>query len=396
MSEMTFDVLIIGAGAAGLMAAATAVKKGQKVALIDHNKTPGKKILISGGGRCNFTNIHEGPHFYQSNGKNFFKKPLASYRPQHFIDLVKKHRIPFYEKTLGQLFCKKSSSDILELLLKECAFEKGEGVHKFFGQKNLSVLYVDGLFEVKNELSLFRAQKLIIATGGLSLPSIGASDWGHRVAKQFGHTVIEPRPVLVPFTSQTITKFNLRGQSLKASVKVGKNTVSEDVLFTHKGLSGPAILKASLFWKKGEKVTINWIPDTIEEELKKSLFQPGNKTTFGSLLKEKLPKKCLEAFLNYLGLTSDKKIQEASKKERQKVLEVLLRYTFIPDGTEGYRKAEATAGGVETKEVSPQTMESRLQKGLYFAGEVLDVTGQLGGYNFQWAWASGTIAGQGL
>ncbi|MEC7181887.1 MAG: FAD-dependent oxidoreductase, partial [Bdellovibrionota bacterium] len=209
MSEMSFDVLIVGAGAAGLMAAATAVKRGQKVALIDHNKVPGKKILISGGGRCNFTNLHEGPHFYQSSGKNFFKKPLASYRPKHFIELVKKHRVPFHEKTLGQLFCKKSSSNILELLLKECNFETGEGIYKFFGQKNLSVSCVEGFYEVKNEHSLFRAQKLIIATGGLSLPSIGASDWGHRVAKQFGHTLVEPRPVLVPFTSLTITKLNL-------------------------------------------------------------------------------------------------------------------------------------------------------------------------------------------
>mgnify|MGYP001312713988 CR=1 FL=1 len=394
MSEMSFDVLIVGAGAAGLMAAATAVKRGQKVALIDHNKVPGKKILISGGGRCNFTNLHEGPHFYQSNGKNFFKKPLASYRPKHFIELVKKHRVPFYEKTLGQLFCKKSSSNILELLLKECNLETGESVYKFFGQKNLSVSYVEGFYEVKNEHSLFRAQKLIIATGGLSLPSIGASDWGHRVAKQFGHTLVEPRPVLVPFTSLTITKLNLRGQSLKASVKVGKKVVSEDVLFTHKGLSGPAILKASLFWKAGDKVSINWIPEVIEDELKQSFFQSGTQATFGSLLKERLPKKCLEAFLKSIGLTPNRKVIETSKKERQKVLEMLFRYTFTPDGTEGFRKAEATAGGVETKEICPHTMESHLQKGLYFVGEVLDVTGQLGGHNFQWAWASGTVAGQ--
>ena len=394
MNEMTFDVLIVGAGAAGLMAAATAAKRGQKVALIDHNKTPGKKILISGGGRCNFTNIHEGPHFYQSNGKNFFKKPLASYKPHDFIDLVKKHRVPFYEKTLGQLFCKTSSSHILELLLKECAASKDESVHQFFGQKNLSVSFNGDFYEVKNEQALFRAPKLIVATGGLSLPSIGASDWGHRVAKQFGHTLIEPRPVLVPFKSQAVTQLNLRGQSLKASVKVGKKVVLEEVLFTHKGLSGPAILKASLFWKAGDKVTINWVPNIEEEELKKSLFQPGNHMTFGSLLKENLPKKCLEAFLKNTNLTADKRVQETSKKERQKVLEILFRYSFIPDGTEGFRKAEATAGGVETKEVSPQTMESQIQKGLYFIGEVLDVTGQLGGYNFQWAWASGTVAGK--
>ena len=219
MSDLTFDVLIVGAGAAGLMAAATAGQRGQKVALLDHNKTPGKKILISGGGRCNFTNIHEGPDFYQSTRKHFSKKPLLNYRPHHFIELVKQHRIPFYEKTLGQLFCKKSSSDILQLLLKECSKAKGDGVYQFYGKKNLSVSYQDGVYEVKNEYSSFIAPKLIIATGGLSLPSIGASDWGHRVAKQFGHTLIESRPVLVPFTSQTITKLNLYEHPLAYSKK---------------------------------------------------------------------------------------------------------------------------------------------------------------------------------
>ena len=210
-------------------------------------------------------------------------------------------------KRLLVSFFVKKARQIFSNCFSKSAISNRRGLYKFFGQKNLSVSYIKGFYEVKNDRSLFRARKLIVATGGLSLPSIGASDWGHRVAKQFGHTLVEPRPVLVPFTSLTITKLNLRGQSLKASVKVGKKVVSEDVLFTHKGLSGPAILKASLFWKAGEKVSINWIPDILEDELKQSLLQPGNQATFSSVLKERLPKKCLEAFLKSMGITSNKR-----------------------------------------------------------------------------------------
>ena len=386
LASSNYDAVIIGAGAAGLMCAATAGKSNKKVALIDHNKTPGKKILISGGGRCNFTNIKTGHEYYQSENKHFFKSALKNYTPDDFIELVKSYDIEFYEKTLGQLFCRKSASEILNLLIKEC--QKAQ-VEMIYGEKNISVEHDGTMFKISNENITLMTPKVVIATGGLSIPQIGASDFGHKVAKKFGHKIIPTRPALVPFKSQGFS--HLAGVSILAEIKTNKKVYKENILFTHKGLSGPAILKASLFWKSGETLLINWVPDQSLEQIMKN-----ESLTLGALFKNYLPKKLSDTFLDQHNLSSQQRISEISKKNRQKLLETIHRFKITPLGTEGFNKAEVTAGGVDTSFVCSQSMESKLRKGLYFIGEVLDVTGQLGGYNFQWAWASGSLAGKNI
>ena len=384
---MKYDALIIGAGAAGLMCAATAARQGKKVGLLDHNKTPGRKILISGGGRCNFTNINTGFEHYQSENKHFFKSALKQYTPQDFIELVRKYGVDYYEKTLGQLFCKNSASEILNLLVKEC--QKGK-VDMIYGEKNLSVKHDGASFQVYNETLSLSSPKVVMATGGLSIPQIGASDFGHIVAKQFGHKIIPIRPALVPFKLTGLS--SLAGISTLAEITVNKRTYRENILITHKGLSGPAILKASLFWKAGDPLLINWVPETNLRDI----FEKGGPLTLGAALKDFLPKKLADHFLFQHGLHSKQKIAEVSKKNRQNLLNSIHTFRFSPKGTEGFNKAEVTAGGIDTQYVCSQTMESKLKKGLFFIGEVLDVTGQLGGHNFQWAWASGTLAGKSL
>ncbi|MEE2743587.1 MAG: NAD(P)/FAD-dependent oxidoreductase [Bdellovibrionota bacterium] len=386
MASSNYDAVIIGAGAAGLMCAATAGKSNKKVALIDHNKTPGKKILISGGGRCNFTNIKTGHEYYQSENKHFFKSALKNYTPDDFIELVKSYDIEFYEKTLGQLFCRKSASEILNLLIKEC--QKAQ-VEMIYGEKNISVEHDGTMFKISNENITLMTPKVVIATGGLSIPQIGASDFGHKVAKKFGHKIIPTRPALVPFKSQGFS--HLAGVSTLAEIKINKKVYKENILFTHKGFSGPAILKASLFWKSGETLLINWVPDQNLEQIMKN-----ESLTLGALFKNNLPKKLSDSFLDQHNLSSQQRISEISKKNRLKLLETIHRFKLTPLGTEGFNKAEVTAGGVDTSFVCSQSMESKLRKGLYFIGEVLDVTGQLGGYNFQWAWASGSLAGKSI
>ncbi len=386
LASSNYDAVIIGAGAAGLMCAATAGKSNKKVALIDHNKTPGKKILISGGGRCNFTNIKTGHEYYQSENKHFFKSALKNYTPDDFIKLVKSYDIEFYEKTLGQLFCRKSASEILNLLIKEC--QKTQ-VEMIYGEKNISVEHDGTMFKISNENITLMTPKVVIATGGLSIPQIGASDFGHKVAKKFGHKIIPTRPALVPFKSQGFS--HLAGVSILAEIKTNKKVYKENILFTHKGLSGPAILKASLFWKSGETLLINWVPDQSLEQIMKN-----ESLTLGALFKNYLPKKLSDTFLDQHNLSPQQRISEISKKNRQKLLETIHRFKITPLGTEGFNKAEVTAGGVDTSFVCSQSMESKLRKGLYFIGEVLDVTGQLGGYNFQWAWASGSLAGKNI
>ncbi|MBK24823.1 MAG: aminoacetone oxidase family FAD-binding enzyme [Halobacteriovorax sp.] len=374
---MNYDVVVLGAGAAGLMAAATAGKRGKKVLLLEHNKSAGKKILISGGGRANFTNLKVTPNDYICSQRNFHKYALKEYREKDFIELVKSYHIKFFEKKLGQLFCEVSAKELLSMLLKEC--EKA-GVEIVYGASGIEV---SEQYKIRWKENSVDTEKLIIATGGLSVPTIGATDFGQTLAKKYGHKIIPMRPALVGLKVNGTSE--LSGLSQVAEVKVGKFKIIEDVLLTHKGLSGPAILKSSLHWEKGEELKINWLPDENLDEL---LTQ--SKKTISQVLHSKLPNRLLD----FLVPENKKPLNEMPKKEINKAKERLRNFEVLPTGTEGYRKAEVTAGGVDTSDINQKTMESTISPGLYFIGEVLDVTGQLGGYNFQWAWSSGVIAGR--
>jgi len=374
---MNYDVVVLGAGAAGLMAAATAGKRGKKVLLLEHNKSAGKKILISGGGRANFTNLKVTPNDYVCSQRNFHKYALKEYREQDFIELVKSYHIKFFEKKLGQLFCEVSAKELLSMLLKEC--EKA-GVEIVYGASGIEV---SEQYKIRWKENSVDTEKLIIATGGLSVPTIGATDFGQTLAKKYGHKIIPMRPALVGLKVNGTSE--LSGLSQVAEVKVGKFKIIEDVLLTHKGLSGPAILKSSLYWERGEELKINWLP---EENLDELLTQ--SKKTISQVLHSKLPNRLLD----FLVPENKKPLNEMPKKEINKAKERLRNFEVLPTGTEGYRKAEVTAGGVDTSDINQKTMESTISPGLFFIGEVLDVTGQLGGYNFQWAWSSGVIAGR--
>jgi len=381
MENIETDIVIIGAGAAGLMCASI-IGEDKNVYVLEHNKTPGKKILISGGGRCNFTNIHSSFDDFVSSNPHFFKSALSSYSPHDFVELVEKYKIPYFEKKLGQLFCKNSAKDVLYALVSEC--EKA-GVNFRYCEKDLKVSYYDGFFLIQNDHVLIKAPNLVIATGGLSIPSIGASDIGYRIAKQFGHKIIATRPALVPFKDDHFE--GLSGISAIVEIKTGRYSIKEDILITHRGLSGPAVLKASLHWNSGDKVIINWLPELDLEKL----IYANKKQNIVTLLSHHLPKRLAQHFGAKLGTALD-----TSKKDIESLIEQVTRFEFIPQGTEGLKKAEVTVGGVDTSKISSKTMESNLSPGLYFIGEVLDVTGQLGGHNFQWAWASGKAAGKAL
>jgi len=383
-----YDVIIIGAGAAGLMSAAHATKRGRTALLIESNKSPGRKIIISGGGRCNFTNMEVDSSFYVSQNKHFVKSALKQYTNWDFIDLVCQHNIKYHEKTLGQLFCNGMSKDILGMLLKEI----GPSAEILCDERVSEVISNDG-YEIKTNRGLYKAKSLIVASGGLSMPKMGASDIGYKIARQFGHKTIETNPALVPFTADEDLKkefSSISGVSVLANVSSGEKSFMENILFTHRGLSGPAILKASLYWSHHEKVKINFMPQAdIAEILKKN----GKKILLNSL-KEFLPARFIETWVGQIPRVLGKKGAEISKKDIEDLREILHEYEFTPAGTEGYRKAEVTRGGVSTDQVSSKTMESKLSPGLFFVGEILDVTGLLGGYNFQWAWSSGYVAAQ--
>ena len=382
----TYDVIIIGAGAAGLMAASRASSQEKSVLVIESNRTAGRKIIISGGGRCNFTNTDvESSHFLSEN-EHFVKSSLKQYSNWDFIDLVANADIKYHEKSLGQLFCDSSAKDILELLLKNI----DKTVDFKYGQKVLEVSKDDG-FKVKTTKDTFAAKSVIVATGGLSIPTMGASPIGHRIAKDFGHKLIETSPALVPFTLSGVLKDKtsaLSGVSLATKVQVNGQVFSENLLFTHRGLSGPAILKASLFWYPTNEVVINLLPSESLDDILKY----NGKKKLKSVLKKFLPERFLDVwFENIVNL--DKNCAEFSRKDINLIDSLLHNWKFVPAGTEGYRKAEVTRGGVSTEQVSSKTMESMIVPGLFFVGEVLDVTGLLGGYNFQWAWSSGFVAG---
>lgn len=387
------DVIIIGAGAAGLMCAIEAGKRQRKVIVLDHANKPGKKILMSGGGRCNFTNTHTSPDHFISHNTHFCKSALSRYTPSHFIDLVKQYQIPFHEKTLGQLFCDNKSKDILALLLKECELA-GVEIRLNTDVQQIEKL-TDHHFKIKSTRGDFHCQSLVIASGGLSIPSMGASPFGYKVAEQFGINIWPTRAGLVPLTLHLQEKEKislLSGVSVDCLVSYQDIHFRENILFTHRGLSGPAILQISSYWEAGEEIMINLLPDLDLLDFLKIQKKQLVQKQLNSILALHLPKRVIETFIDPLIAT--KKLQNLSDDEIEQVAKKINAWQLKPNGTEGYRTAEVTLGGVDCDAISSKTMETNSVPGLYFIGEVLDVTGWLGGFNFQWAWASGWAAGQ--
>ncbi len=401
-----FDAVIVGAGAAGLFCAGQAARRGVKVLLIDHSPKVAEKIRISGGGRCNFTNTDTGPQHFLSDNPHFCRSALARFTPQDFIALVRQHGIAFHEKHKGQLFCDRSAQDIIDLLLANC---QAGGVERWQPCEVGSVVGTDGQYRIDTNKGQVQTRQLVIATGGLSIPQIGASDWGYRIARQFDLRVVPTRPALVPLTFDPAlwTRYrDLAGVSLpvRMSVKApgsgrkGQQTsFDEDLLFTHRGLSGPAALQISSFWREGQPVQIDLLPtpshaSSLQAHLigLKAHSRKQVSTELGSLLPTRLAEVWTQA---EPGL--QRSICDVADKSLCDLAQRLRHWELRPEGTEGYRKAEVTAGGVDTRDLSSQTMESK-QAGLYFIGEVVDVTGWLGGYNFQWAWASAQACAQAL
>ena len=388
---MSFDVVIIGGGAAGLMCAIEAGKRGRRVLVLEHADRIGKKILISGGGRCNFTNLQVEAKHFQSGNPHFAKSALARYRSEDFLELIHRHHIEFYEKKLGQLFCRGSSKEIVAMLLRECAEAK---VNLRLNNRVFSIEN-HGHFKIDTTEGQLEAESLIVATGGLSFASLGASSFGYDTAKRFGHGVRECRAALVPLTlaPETLSQWGeLSGASAEVEVHCHGQKFRENLLFTHRGLSGPAILQISTYWNAGETLRIDLFPNLDLIEFLQLRKKSGEKSELKNLLAQFLPKRFLERWLE-LHFPS-RPLNQIPDKELAELAHRLHHWELFPDGTEGYEKAEVTRGGVDTGEVSSKTMESLKVQGLYFVGEVLDVTGHLGGFNFQWAWASGFAAGQ--
>lgn len=388
---LSFDAVVIGAGAAGLFCAGIAGQRGARVLLLDHATKVAEKIRISGGGRCNFTNREAGPANFLSANPAFCRSALARYSAADFIGLVQRHRIPFHEKHKGQLFCDGSSEEIIDLLLREC---DAGGVQRRQPCAVRAVRHTGGAFELETDAGPVRAARVVVATGGLSIPKIGATDFGYRLARQFGHTLVEPRPALVPLTfnaADWAPFADLAGVALPVAIETGagkaRGRFLEDLLFTHRGLSGPAVLQISSFWRPGQPLRIDLAP---ERDLAATLAEAKatRRRQLGNTLAEHLPQRLAEAWLAQAGLPASRPLPEVRDRDLQALAERLRRWELVPEGTEGYRKAEVTAGGVDTRELDSQTLESKRQPGLHFIGEVVDVTGWLGGYNFQWAWSS--------
>lgn len=386
----TYDTIILGAGAAGLMCALTAGQRGRRVLLLDHADKAGKKILISGGGRCNFTNTDTRPECYLSNNKHFAKSALSRYTPADFLEMVNSHGIAWHEKTLGQLFCDGSAKQILAMLLAECAVGQVEIV---LGHNVDAIRHVDGEYLVKSNGQVASAPSLVIATGGPSIPKMGATSFAYEVARQFGLKIVEPTPALVPFTLSSDEQLfrALSGVSTDVIVRCGKVEFREAALFTHKGLSGPAILQISSYWKSGQSIGINFLPDQSSGWLIEAK-RTRPRSHFRAVLGQHLPDRLTQALAERVSLTGE--LANQSDIALTEIENKLANWLFSPNGTEGFAKAEITLGGVDTNGLSSKTMEAKNQPGLYFIGEAVDVTGWLGGYNFQWAWASGWAAGQ--
>ena len=392
----SFDAIIVGAGAAGMFCAALAGQAGQRMLLLDNGKKPGRKILMSGGGRCNFTNLYVEPAAYLSQNPHFCKSALARYTQWDFIDLVGKHGIAWHEKTLGQLFCDDSAQQIVDLLVAEC--EKGN-VTQRLRTEILSVERDDNGYTLQLNGGTVQAAKLVIASGGLSMPGLGASPFGYKIAEQFGLKVLPTRAGLVPFTlhkpllEQMQT---LSGVSVPSVITAENGTVfRENLLFTHRGLSGPAVLQISSYWLPGEFVTINLVPECDLAEFLNQQRDAHPNQSLKNTLGMQLPKRLVEC-LQQLGQIPDVTLKQLNSRDQEKLVEALTAWRVQPNGTEGYRTAEVTLGGVDTHELSSRTMEARNVPGLYFIGEVMDVTGWLGGYNFQWAWSSAWACAQAL
>jgi predicted Rossmann fold flavoprotein len=386
------DVVIIGAGAAGLMCALTAAARGRQVLLIDHSNKAGKKILMSGGGRCNFTNMYTDPANFASQNPHFCKSALARYSPWDFIAMVDRHAVPYHEKKLGQLFCDNKSKDILNMLLDEC---RQVGVEPHLNTAVQEVEKTAAGYRLDTTMGPVACASLVIATGGLSIPTLGATGFGYEIARQFGHDVLPTRAGLVPFTISGPLKelcTELSGTSVACVVSANGQSFRENLLFTHRGLSGPAILQISSFWHPGDAVEIDLLPDhdALQWLQDQRSARPDSelKTVLGEVFTRKLAALLAERWF------TSKPMKQHTPAELRDVADRLSAWRVVPAGTEGYRTAEVTLGGVDTRDVSSKTMESRKSPGLYFIGEVLDVTGHLGGFNFQWAWASGYAAAQ--
>jgi len=385
------DVVIIGAGAAGMMCAIEAGKRGRKVVLLDHAKKIGEKIRISGGGRCNFTNIYTDHKKFISSNPNFMISALNQYTHQNFIDLIQKYQISFHEKKLGQLFCDQSAQQIIHMLKMEC--DKANVL--LLNNTNVESVTKSQHYITKTASTIFESESLVIATGGLSIPKIGASKFGYDIAKQFGLNIIETHPALVPltFSDDMLKKCKeLSGLSIDSQVSNKKTFFQERMLFTHRGLSGPSILQISSYWKLGEQIQINLSPNKNIFSFLQEKKQTNPKQDINSILSELLPKRLATMICDQLKISG--RIADLSKKLISLIGDFVNSWNIKPTGTEGYRTAEVTLGGVDTNELSSKTMMSKNNQGLYFIGEVVDVTGHLGGYNFQWAWSSGYVAGQ--
>lgn len=381
---MIYDAIVIGGGAAGLFYALTAGQTGNRVLVLEHNPEVGRKIAISGGGRCNFTNRSVGPENFISTNPHFAKSALSRYTPQDFIDLVRRHEIPYYEKTLGQLFCRGSSREIIAMLLAEC---RAAHVKIELGCR-VSGVTKDEAFAVETDRGVFRSRRVVVACGGLSFPKIGATDLGFRIARHFGLSMVETRPSLVAMVFEKPPGRLPAGVSADASVTAGGQTFRENILFTHRGLSGPAILQASNYWKRHEPVSIRLAP---EVDVAAELAASGRRGNLNNFLAGFLPAK----LAGEIAAEFEPKVRTAdlSHKEIERLASRIEAWDVRFRDTEGYDRAEVTLGGVSTDELSSKTMESKRVPGLYFIGEVVDVTGWLGGYNFQWAWASAYAAG---
>ncbi|MGB7407120.1 MAG: NAD(P)/FAD-dependent oxidoreductase [Pontixanthobacter sp.] len=394
---VTYDVIILGAGAAGLFCAAQAGQRGKRVLVLERASKPGKKILISGGGRCNFTNIGAGPVHYLSNNPHFAKSALSRYTARDFLGLLEAHEIAWHEKTLGQLFCDGSAKQIVAMLLTECekAAEFGGRVDVSCDRDVTEVEHEAGAFIVTADGQAYGGHALVIATGGPSIPKMGATGFAYDLARQFGLKVVEPRPALVPLTlgGEDVLFRDLSGISANIVANSGKTEFKEAALFTHKGLSGPSILQISSYWKHGETVAVDFLPHMKTDWLLVAKRETP-RTTMKAVLKEHLPERLAHVLSEKIAIGTE--LGNAPDKALRTAEAQLACWEFRPNGTEGFAKAEVTAGGIDTRELSSKTMEAKTVPGLYAIGEAVDVTGWLGGYNFQWAWASGYAAAQAL
>jgi len=381
----SFDVVVLGAGAAGLMCAIRAGQRGRRVLLLDHADKVGKKILISGGGRCNFTNLEARPEAFLSDNPHFARSALARYTPHDFIALVKRHRIAWHEKTLGQLFCDGSARQIVAMLLAEC---DAAHVDVRVTHKVTRVEKADR-FTVATDRGDFTASSLVLATGGLSIPKMGATGFAHDTARRFGLRVTETRPGLVPLTLATP---GISGVALDVEARCGKARFREAMLFTHRGLSGPAILQVSSYWRPGQEIAVDMLPGLDAAAFLRERKRARPKAQLHTVLAEKLPQRLAQALAPDIGVEGT--MANLRDRDLDALAQRLQRWTFVPTGTEGYAKAEVTVGGIDTSGLSSKTMEARAVPGLYAIGEAVDVTGWLGGYNFQWAWSSGWAAGE--